>query len=209
MHGTERWMKEMLESNKKLTRYKKKQTRQKKILLSWSLEPCLFINWSCCILSFFHRFLSLESNSSPLPPCTSNWQAPISQQKVLILKIHGWTTDAQIQHDEYLICFCWALQNWCQLVTHQNCGRECFSWKAEMWLDFSLNKQEFSRFSSFSWQKLQHKQLLLPASNLSSWKLEKIWFFGSFRFLVFDDDVLHSQTLNFFVFVCIPPLSLM
>jgi hypothetical protein len=32
MHGTERWMKEMLESNKKLTRYKKKQTRQKKIL---------------------------------------------------------------------------------------------------------------------------------------------------------------------------------
>jgi hypothetical protein len=67
-------------------------------------------------LSFFHHFLSLESNSSPLPPCTSNWQAPISQQKVLILKIHGWTTDAQIEQDEYLICFCWALQNWCQLV---------------------------------------------------------------------------------------------
>jgi hypothetical protein len=98
--------------------------------LSWSLEPCLFIKWSCCILSFFHHFLSLESNSSPLPPCTSNWQAPISQQKVLILKIHGWTTDAQIEQDEYLICFCWALQNWCQLVTHRNCGRECFSWKA-------------------------------------------------------------------------------
>jgi hypothetical protein len=33
MHGTERWMKEMLESNKKLTRYKKKKNKTKKTSL--------------------------------------------------------------------------------------------------------------------------------------------------------------------------------